>query len=183
MIRLPCGPALQIYMFLTDLESEMLKEVAAEIHSGWTRGRQEGFYFKLDIKELIDQGRYDEDLMWLSDIGDRGLGELRSFTSQSRLHDSWDAYLLFYPDGSSIPEHRDPAPEGMKHVRLNAVVRAPSAGGALRFTKEDGTVSTQYNFRLNANEALIFSPSEFVHAVDAVVGPRLVLSLGCLVPA
>jgi hypothetical protein len=88
-----------------------------------------------------------------------------------------DAWLLRYPRGASIPPHVDP-PEatGMQHVRLNAIVRAPRAGGV--FTVDGAVVA------LAEGDAVVFRPDVDVHAVSVVDdGDRLVFSVGAWLPA
>ncbi len=184
MIRVKHEEAVHLHLFLAPVEIESLEDFAASVPpEEWEKGRQGSEYYKASIKEMAEQGLVDDDLQWLYEIADRAQDELRHFTGVNELDDQWDMYLLFYPHGSQIPPHKDPAPEGMKHVRLNAVITPPLEGGAFTFSRRSGCRETNFHYRMGTpGEAIIFSPSDFEHQVQPLDGTRLVLSVGCLVP-
>ncbi len=88
----------------------------------------------------------------------------------------WDAFLLHYPRGASIPYHRDDASVfGLWHVRVNALITAPIAGGRLTV---EGLPVTLYE-----GSAYVFEPDRETHGVDEIVfGERLVISVGAWLP-
>ena len=40
-----------------------------------------------------------------------------------------DVYLIYYPQGSFIPSHRDPVETHFDHQRLNAIIQQAEQGG------------------------------------------------------
>ena len=85
----------------------------------------------------------------------------------------WDAYILRFPDGSSLPNHRDPVKEGTRHLRFNGLIQAPDTEtGVLRF---NNTV-----FEMSVGDAVCFRPDRITHRLSLVRGHRLVLSVGCV---
>jgi hypothetical protein len=86
----------------------------------------------------------------------------------------WDAWLLRYPDGAHIAAHTDPAMDGHRHVRLNALLQAPVEGGELTL---GGEVVV-----LEVGDAIVFAPDAQAHAVSRVRGERLLLSVGAWLP-
>jgi hypothetical protein len=95
-----------------------------------------------------------------------------------------DAYLIKFERGSSIPEHKDPAPEGFRHWRLNIILPVWHVGGKFK-TK---TTLEEYNPKyVGFTKEFLgftfikFSPSEITHSVEEVIwGTRFVLSFGWL---
>ncbi|AUG88388.1 hypothetical protein PQC39_gp024 [Vibrio phage Vp_R1] len=82
-----------------------------------------------------------------------------------------DAYLLYYPEGSSIPPHIDNIESG-KHYRLNIEIKRAEAGGI--FYSED-TV-------FDIGRVVLFRPDINLHRVSRInKGSRLVLSFGKVV--
>lgn len=80
----------------------------------------------------------------------------------------WDLYLLRYPVGSGIPNHRDPLPDH-KHYRLNIYLWNAKAGGV---PAHDSVICSNRFFTL-------FRPDLFEHSVSTVTkGTRYVLSFG-----
>ena|SRR5438045_16580 len=182
MIRIPTEVGTRLHLFLSPLEAEFLEDITVT-EDYWKPGRREGGYFKLNIKELVEQSSFDDDLLPLAEVSERALDELRRFTGVNELDGKWDAYLLFYPPGSEVVGHKDPAPEGMRHVRLNVIVRPAEDGGEL--VVEPGDMSGTWHFfsAETVGEGVIFSPSTYRHKVREIAGSRVVLSFGCLVPA
>jgi hypothetical protein len=78
-------------------------------------------------------------LPWQKGRQDSGYGKIK-------IWQSWwlksDCYLIYYPEGSSIPEHTDPTP-GYRHNRFNIELVKPEVGGEfvngfyLKFDKRD----------------------------------------------
>jgi len=80
----------------------------------------------------------------------------------------FDSYILKFPDKSYIDDHKDPVEKGI-HVRINIVIKKPSAGGVFACEK---TI-------LNLPRLKIFRPDKYNHSVSEVFGkPRIVLSVG-----
>ncbi len=87
----------------------------------------------------------------------------------------YDAWVLRYPVDTEIPEHADPAAEGLCHVRINALALG-GAGGVLYV---DGA-----EVPLDAGDAYLFRPDVMRHRVTRVERhERLVLSVGANVEA
>ncbi len=128
----------------------------------WAGGRQESGYAKLDLRaKEIPQALIAPFAPLMATIR----------TSFGVNFTGWDAYLLRFPEGSSVPPHRDPIAHG-EHLRFNGLVRAPMPGsGILRF--EDQV------FELSEGDAVCFRPDKVTHRVSRVIGERLVLSVGC----
>lgn len=176
-----------LHLVFTPNELDKLRALAAKI-SEWEPGRQGSGYFKLDLKPYARFALYDAD-RWLQPIVERMasilLGSKRSFepVRDTRFWENLDAWLLFYPNGSWVAWHKDLAPEGKIHRRMNVVVTAPRAGGVLKLEVIGPcgiTVSTP-RFDLSENEGVIFEPSEYLHGVEPIEGTRLVFSMGALV--
>lgn len=181
MIRIPTEVGTRLHLFLSPFEAEFLEDITVS-EDYWKPGRREGGYFKLNIKELVEQSSFDDDLAPLAEVSERALDELRRFTGVNELDEKWDAYLLFYPPGSEVVAHKDPAPVGMKHVRLNVVVRAAEDGGELVIYEGDDAGTWHHFNAQTVGEGVIFSPSTHTHKVREIAGSRVVLSFGCLVP-
>lgn len=82
-----------------------------------------------------------------------------------------DSYLLFYPQGSHIPLHTDPAPEGHDHYRLNILLAGPT----------EGLVVDGVERKLEVGDGYLFRPDLELHEVKPIVREtRVVLSLGAL---
>lgn len=92
-----------------------------------------------------------------------------------------DCYLLRYPEGSYIPEHKDELPWQVlldlrtpswwtpKHFRLNVVVKEALEGGKFRCQK------TLFQTRRLA----FFRPDKYAHEVTKILrGTRYVLTFG-----
>lgn len=111
---------------------------------------------------------------WLRwEHGRQGTGYDKLLLAVNPLVIPFDCYLLRYPVGSSIPPHRDPAPAGRRHFRLNIVVK-PSPGGG-EFVCERAIIDTE--------RVKLFRSDLSTHSVTRVEGgPRYVLSIGWLLP-
>lgn len=80
----------------------------------------------------------------------------------------FDSYLIRYPEGSSVPPHKDPVQKG-KHYRLNVILKSPKSGG------EFVCASPIYA----SNRIKLFRPDACEHSVTPVQGgSRYVLSIG-----
>jgi hypothetical protein len=153
------SPPRRLPAFLAPAARRALRDRAATA-TGWEAGRQGSGYHKLPLR---DAGRADPVLEML-------LVQARVALGVEII--DWDAYLLRYPEGSSVPPHRDSA-EGGRHLRLNALIAAGERGtGELRL---EGKV-----FELAPGDAVVFRSDQITHQVSPVVGERLVLSVGCV---
>lgn len=82
-----------------------------------------------------------------------------------------DSYLIRYRQGAGIPPHRDPAPTGARHYRLNIILWPARKGGKLS--------CEAYLFRLGPIK--FFRPDMATHSVSPVeAGVRYVFSVGWL---
>jgi hypothetical protein len=91
-----------------------------------------------------------------------------------------DAYILKYPEGSAIDFHKDSAPVGYKHYRLNIVLKRAKVGGEFIIKQ----VCPDYGYWINPQYGRIhlFRPDITEHAVSPIAkGTRYVLSIGWLV--
>lgn len=151
-------------LFLTPDEIKELRSVAT-YGEQWVPGRQDSGYFKMALpeQEIVTLFR------GLAPVYDRARNVLECEMGKN------DAYLLYYPRNSYIQWHKDPAPVGHIHRRVNALVELTGSGGELHLDKHGDT-------RLEVGDALVFDSSETRHAVFNVMGGhRLVLSIGCLI--
>lgn len=146
--------------FLTPFEIGALASLGmAETHL-WEAGRQGTGYERLALRSLVDQ---DPVYAYLADRALRAIGAPHE--------NHWDMWIIRYPSGSSIPPHRDEAAiYGLRHRRLNALVRAPRAGG-------DFVVENKV-FPLAVGDAVLFYPDDVHHSVTQVDDVRLVFSVG-----
>mgnify|MGYP003124943955 FL=1 len=81
-----------------------------------------------------------------------------------------DMYLLKFPTGSYIDNHKDPAPEGYEHHRINFILNKNFKGG-------------KFIIKGKAQEGRIhkFRPDRFKHKVTKIKeGTRYVFSIGYL---
>lgn len=108
--------------------------------------------------------------LWRWKLGRQGTGyEAFPLVLSKRLR--LDCYILRYRQGAGIPPHRDPAPVGARHYRLNIVVWPARKGGDLS--------CENYLFRLGPLK--FFRPDLALHSVTPVEeGVRYVFSLGWL---
>lgn len=80
-----------------------------------------------------------------------------------------DSYLLYYPEGSEIPRHKDEVEKG-KHYRINIELIKAKLGG--KFLLEGKP-------RFKFWRIVCFSPSDQPHLVTKIkLGYRLVFSIG-----
>lgn len=102
-----------------------------------------------------------------------------------------DCYVLKFPRGSYVPEHKDEAPEGYVHWRLNIVLPIWHVGGQFRqetvrlnTTVEEAAEWSKYqgfNKKILGFRFIKFAPSEVTHWVEEVEWhTRFVLSFGWL---
>lgn len=155
----------EVFAFLTDSDCEYLRGIA-DAANGWTPGRQNTGYNVLPLFRWQHIGR-------VSELIDRALAviEREILGDPSQFDKNWDAYLVWYPNGTSIPTHRDKIGFG-HHRRLNALITAPTSGGELII--EGKVVDLQRGF------AVMFHPDEVDHSVTEVLGERLVFSVGAV---
>lgn len=151
--------------WLSPDDCERVVAVAERASARFTGGRQEGGYEKLAVR--------DAELVELVDRARSALTPLPAGEADAAEYVGFDAYVLRYAIGSFIPPHVDPPlADENRHLRLNAIVRAPLRGGELRL---DGELVP-----LAEGDAVVFRPDRSTHEVSAVEGgPRLVLSVGC----
>jgi hypothetical protein len=177
--------ATELSLFLGPKERSKLEDLAAG-YNDWERGRQGDEYFKLDLMEHL----ICNEEAWLQDLVTRCLGAIQAHDGgrpwdRAPKHDLW---LLFYPGGGGVRWHKDPALPGLKHVRLNAVIKAGEGGDLLVRPEPKISGCREYQgeaerYRLAAGQAVVFEPSRFEHAVSPVLqGERLVLSVGTFLP-
>jgi hypothetical protein len=83
----------------------------------------------------------------------------------------FDCHILKYPEGSSIPPHKDPAKEGYEHYRLNITLKRSKIGGYFN------CANTLYR----SLRVALFRPDLETHSVmEVLLGTRYVLSIGWL---
>lgn len=102
---------------------------------------------------------------WRWQPGRQGSGYDKLLLAQGR---RFDAYLLRFPPGSSVPPHRDPV-DGLAHLRLNCILRPAARGGEFRCSET----------LLDRPRIKLFRPDRFEHSVTTIeAGTRVVLSIG-----
>ena len=100
--------------------------------------------------------------------GRQGSGYDKMLLLTARWPLPFDSYLIRYPDGSSIPPHKDPVQQG-RHYRLNIILKAPQAGGEFICAKPI----------YSSSRIKLFRPDQCEHSVTKVQGgSRYVLSIG-----
>lgn len=152
-------PLQVIPQFLTAQDATLIRWTTAKRGDQFEKGRQNTGYDKLDVKTLPE----------FEDLIRRSL-DVHGYAKEANY---WDAWILRYVEGASIPAHRDEAEIfNMRHHRLNAVALEPNLGGKLFLDTQP--------YPMPVGWALIFTPDEIVHAVSEVTdGIRLVWSVGC----
>ncbi|HVI41926.1 MAG TPA: hypothetical protein VM577_14845 [Anaerovoracaceae bacterium] len=126
----------------------------------WEQGRQATGYLKANLKQDLPCVKFVADK--LSEV----IGnEIESF----------DSYLLHYPEGTYIPSHTDDIVFGRKHVRANATLRQPLTGGCLHI----GTPG--FPVHLSVGDIFIFEPNAMEHYVTMCDQDRYVLSVGTII--
>ncbi len=121
--------------------------------------------FVSHLKDWVRQ-RY----VWEDGRGKTGYQKMLLLHSVSKWPLLFDLYVIRYPPGSRIGWHVDPAMYGMRHVRINLVLKHAVGG---RF------VCDRTLFRLG--RLAIFRPDLERHMVTEVEsGTRYVLSMGFL---
>lgn len=151
--------------FLTLGDTMCLNEVMSAHNSDayWERGRQGSGYEKFDLKLFSD-------LPELSQLIKRTLTQIDWRNERQ----SWDAWIIHYRLGDFVAPHRDDVPYGLRHKRLNAIIRQSYTGG-------DFLVDGRY-VPLSDRDAVMFYPGEVTHEVTPVTaGLRLVFSAGIVV--
>jgi hypothetical protein len=84
----------------------------------------------------------------------------------------FDCVLIKFPHGSSINKHTDPCDYG-KHHRINITLRKPESGG--EFSCKGDPI-------LRLPRFVLFRPDIQIHEVTPVIGKRLILSFGFVIP-
>lgn len=82
----------------------------------------------------------------------------------------FDIYLLKFPTGSYINDHKDPVPNGYEHHRINFILNKNFKGGkfVIKGKSQEGRIHR-------------FRPDRFKHRVTEIKeGTRYVLSVGWL---
>lgn len=103
-------------------------------------------------------------------VGGRQNGTYMKFVMLYSEKFKFDMYLLKFPTGAYLDNHRDKAPEGYEHHRLNIVLNSGYKGGKfiIKGKAQKGRI-----FR--------FRPDKYTHKVTPVKeGTRYVLSIGWL---
>lgn len=151
------------FNFLSLEEKERLRRIANDIH--WESGRQRTGYMKAVINKNHDVG----------DIVSKTITAMAITARLDYCPTKFDCYILKYPEGSSIPYHRDDAPFKSKHWRLNAIISSPDEYSGGELVLEDRYVE------MFSGDAVIFRPDRIFHAVTKVTeGTRYVWSVGML---
>jgi hypothetical protein len=100
--------------------------------------------------------------------GRQGTGYDKMLLLTARWPLPFDAYLIRYPEGSSVPPHTDPVQQG-RHYRLNLILKSPRAGGEFICA----------NPIYASARIKLFRPDACEHSVTRVAGgSRYVLSFG-----
>jgi len=141
--------------FLSGDEVQALCALAAG--DGWKPGRQGTGYDILPLQDVLPAAPGSLIARSLARLG----------TPFERY---WDVYLIRYRDGAFIAPHVDDAQHGKRHRRINAVLVPAERGGEL-------TIDGQ-RIALASGDAVRFYPDREVHEVTAVVGTRLLFSVG-----
>lgn len=112
----------------------------------------------------------DRRFVWEAGRGNSGYQKMLLATGTRKWLLLFDLYLLRYPKGARIVWHTDPAIYGMRHVRINLVLKH-AVGGHF--------ICDHCLFRLG--RLAIFRPDLERHMVTEVdAGTRYVLSMGFL---
>ena len=107
-------------------------------------------------------------MRWVDGRQGGGYRKMLLFSSVKR---QLDVYLLHFPEGSEVPIHVDPAPEGFIHKRLNIFLKRAKEGGQIFV---EGPV-------LNIGPFNYFMPSVWRHLMTRVTkGSSYILSIGWL---
>mgnify|MGYP003718593583 CR=1 FL=1 len=102
--------------------------------------------------------------LWKWEGGRQGGGYRKMKLAQ--IFNRADCYLIQYPEGFELPEHRDETPHG-RHFRLNI------------FLKGEGDFYAEDVIAQGRNWAL-FRPDIATHGVRDITSKRTVLSFGCV---
>ena len=86
------------------------------------------------------------------------------------------AYLSMIAPGGVVHRHRDPTPEGTRHLRCNVFLQLPEKGGRPIIVDVPVAVATR--------SLLAFYPSDLAHSSEPFEGERqrILLSFGYTVP-
>lgn len=125
----------------------------------WEKGRQEGGYEKAALGPVLFHPP-------LSEL-------LATCLSLLGMPEEHDCYLIRVPEGSFVPQHRDPVLGGKEHWRINVTIRMPIEGGhfILGCNKVDAY----------SGDGILFRPDIQEHRVEKVrLGYLLIWSVGCL---
>lgn len=82
---------------------------------------------------------------------------------------SCDIWLLRFPSGCSVMNHKDPVDPGKKHIRMNILLKRPP--GPTDSMYIDGPIRKWWRFE-------IFRPDLYFHGLEPITGSMLMLSLG-----
>lgn len=173
-------------LFASKSDIAKVEELATDLEPDeWKPGRQGSGYFKYELSDLLpreDSSSYRLDFLlrlqcrMLREIQWNATGRYEE-TTGNRASDYW---LIYYPEGSHIPWHRDPVPEGKVMYRMNLVISRAEKGGKLGVP--NGWVKDERLYvNFDPGQAVLFRPSEVDHTVTLMErGGRLVLSAGKL---
>lgn len=118
-------------------------------------------------------------LAWERGRQDGGYDKLKLLESK-RLR--FDLYLLRFPEGSVVPMHRDPSPDGFSHHRVNITLRFAARGGLTLIARQPelGQLETP-KYRYEERRWYRFRPDLYTHMMTSVrEGSVLMLSFGWL---
>ncbi len=145
-----------IRKFLSPEETEFLRDLSTDL--AFEPGRQGTGYEKASVPTLPS----------VHDLRERALRYLGCLPDEAH-----DCYILRYQEGSFIPPHKDDAPFGRQHWRLNVLLNEAEGG--------DLIINGKTVERLREGDAYAFRPDAILHEVTPITkGTRLVFSLGVL---
>ncbi len=95
----------------------------------------------------------------------------------------FDCYIIRLPVTSVVPHHRDPAPEGFEHHRVNITLRSAKVGGTtfIACSPERPGIGPRTMHYEEAPKVYHFRPDLYTHFMSAIMkGEVWLLSFGWL---
>lgn len=149
-----------IFDFLSSDERKELLVFSEKLY--WEEGRQGTGYLKAAVPPN------ETDL-----ISNLIMRSLKVLDRDDPLVLSYDCYILKYPPGSFIAQHKDDAPFGSRHCRLNAIISGSPHGGELYIERR--------KVELFPGDAYVFRPDIHMHSISPIgKEARYVWSFGVL---
>lgn len=156
-----------IFNFLSEDERNKLLALANTLV--WEAGRQETGYQKAAVPAGFGDGL--KEILVERSFNALGWSDKNEYFTTGHFPPH-DCYILKYPIDSFIPPHKDDAPFGSEHWRLNAIISSGD-GGLLQLNCR--------NVELGYGDAVIFRPDQLMHSVSKIKrGERYVWSFGTL---